>query len=182
MKRIIIAAIAFFSVPVIAQNVTDQIDIIGLIPGVSSASQFKAASIPTPEILNYGGDSFMIEAFEIGGFRLACEGEFEGDKMQKFSCPTGYGDESNIDIHNVLKRGFQKKFGSPFSDTNSSVRNGLGTEYNVNDVMWADKLGNVLLLKSMDDKIDQGSLTLFSSSLVKKIQESNAQKDRARKF
>jgi|GEM_PF-2444773 len=175
MKRIIIAIMAFLSAPAIAQNVTNQIDIIGLIPGVSSAAQFKAASTPMDYDLGFS-------IFEIGGFRLVCAGEFEGDKMQRFSCETGYGGESNIDIHNVLKRGFQEKFGSPFSDTNSSVRNGLGTEYNVNDVMWADKLGNVLLLKSMDDKIDKGSLTLFSSSLLKKIQESNAQKDRARKF
>ena len=176
MKRIIIALIAFFSVAVIAQNVTNQIDIIGLIPGVSSVAQFKAASIPTPD---YGDSS--IEAFEIGGFRVVCKGEFEGDKMQKFSCTTGYR-ESNIDIHNVLKRGFQEKFGSPFSDTNSLVRNGRGTEYNANDVMWMDKLGNVLLLKSIDDKIDKGSFTLFSSSLLKKNQEFNAQQDRARKF
>ena len=177
MKRMIVAAIVFLSAPVIAQNVTNQIDIIGLIPGVSSAAQFKAASIPTPNV----DDSYMIKGFEIGGFRVGCEGEFEGDKMQKFSCTTGYA-ESNIDIHNVLKRGFQEKFGFPFSDTNSTVRNGLGTEYNVNEVLWVDKLGNMLLLKSMDYEIDKGSLTLFSSSLVKKIQESNAQQDRARKF
>ncbi len=111
----------FFSVPVIAQNVTNQIDIIGLIPGVSSAAEFKAASIPTPD---YGDSS--IEAFGIGGFTVGCQREFEGDKMQKFSCKTGYR-ESNIDIHNILKRGFQEKFGSPFSDTNSLVRNGRGT-------------------------------------------------------
>ncbi len=181
MKRMIVAAIVFLSAPVIAQNVTNQIDIIGLIPGVSSAAQFKAASIPTPDYRAYRGDSSTFQAFEIGGFTLGCHGEFEGDKMQKFSCTTGYA-ESNIDIHNVLKRGFQEKLGSPFSDTSSTVRNGLGTEFNVNEVMWADKLGNVLLLKSMDDKIDKGSLTLFSSSLVKKVQESNAQQDRARKF
>ena len=177
MKRIIVAAIAFLSAPVIAQNVTNQIDIIGLIPGVSSAAQFKAASIPS--VIDGVGN--MAE-FKIGGFELICSSEFENDRMQRFHCGTGGLGYSNIDIHNVLKRGFQEKFGSPFSDTNSSVRNGLGTEYNVNDVMWADKLGNILLLKSIDDKVDRGSLILVSSSLVKKIQESNAQQDRARKF
>lgn len=163
--------------PVIAQNVTNQIDIIGLIPGVSSAAQFKAASIPT---YDYGDSS--IEDFEIGGFTVGCQREFEGDKMQTFRCVTGGSGNLNIDIHNVLKHGFQEKFGSPFSDKNSSVRNGLGTEYNVNEVMWADKLGNILVLKSIDDRVDIGSLSLVSSSVLKKIQESKAQQDRARKF
>lgn len=183
MKNILYAAaIIFFSSPVFAENLTNQINVVGLIPGISTPAQVNA--VADNGITNSGLgsldkslDTLNSGMFTIGGIKMNCAVSFDENKMEAFSCVTGMF-ASNVETHNILKRGFQEKFGTPYKDMDYVVKNKLGTEYKSNAVSWWDKAGNVLILKMMGDKLDQGNLTIQSNGLLQKQQ----QQENARRF
>lgn len=153
----------------------DQIDVMGLVPGVSSKDAFRAAGKPI-------GDSLVY--LEIGGYKLPCLGQYIDGIIENFGCSTGgtITEASNIEIHETLVKGFTSKFGSPDKVYTSSVKTLAGVEHQKNEVWWIDKKGNVLVLYSMGNKIDEGAVLVSSRSAIKKEMEATAKKDKERKF
>lgn len=162
-----------FSINVIASP--DQIDVIGLKPGVTTVQEFHSAG------KIYGNSSGI---FEIGGYRLICAGEFKNNLLDAFFCKTGgkLNKDTNTQIHETLKTGFNTKFGSPDKDTNESVRTRIGVEYQSNEVLWVDSKGNALILKSMSGKIDEGEIVMYSDKRMQLIKNEAEQKELSRKF
>lgn len=153
----------------------DQIDVIGLIPGVSSAKEVNAAGV------NSGDNVFYLE---IGGYKLPCLVEFLEGKLALMYCMTGkkYAKASNIEIHEALHKGFMTKFDAPDSIQNKPIRTRLGVEYNSSEILWIDKHGNRLALFSMHGNINDGALFLTSSAMQQKEKEASEQREKARKF
>lgn len=176
----------------------DQIDVLGLIPGVSTIVNFQKAKIDldkkppnTNTTGNQGGG-----LFEIGGYKLPCIASFEDYKMEMFLCDFG-GDDgmwkiakflqknkevSNIEIHHDLKNGFLRKLGIPQNDDNLPMRNKLGVEYVNNMVTWIDKQGNSLTLNSISDRVDKGYLMLLSHSYIVKNEKKRLEEEKSKRF
>lgn len=158
------------------------INIVGLVPGVSKKWQVE-------KIENENDNSFVV-----GGIALVCVDEYDAGTLSNLSCVTGeeycsrditrgkWHIVSNIEVHEILKKGFLKKFGQPEIDKYDKVRNGIGVEYLVNTVSWVDNKGNILVLTSRDGKINQGSLQLISSDRYKITSEKLKQAEESRRF
>ena len=111
----------------------NQIDIIGLIPDVSTQEQVKSAES------KFG--------YLIGGFEIICMPEYIDGKLSRLLCITGETSgsvnkitdpnrlASNAEIHKVLVNGFTKKFGAPLKVGNLILKNSFGTEFNNNIVV-----------------------------------------------
>lgn len=159
----------------IAAAEPDKIDVVGLTPGESSLEQYKWAGT------SLGNNAVWLE---IGGYKLPCKGEFNSGILEMLSCMTGGNgtEASNIEIYDVLLKGFSGKFGAPTSTYTTPVRTRIGVEYQANEVWWIDKQGNGLILYSMQGKIDRGGLLLLSSTQLQKMKQDVEQKEKARKF
>ena len=157
-----------------------QIEIIGLIPGVSTKEQVQSAKSDI--------------GFIIGGFELICSDEYIDGVLSNLTCFTGeeyyskdttkksYTIASNLEVHSVLTKGFTKKFGKPSDIKNMPIHNSLGTEYNRNIVIWKDKKGNELKLFSLFSKTNDGLLLLESHQKVKLDAEKSKEEDKQRNF
>lgn len=145
----VLKCITFFAAVLLASNAfgnPNHINVIGLIPGVSTEAQIDDAGIE---------DS--INSYAIGGYSLSCYHETLSGVLSKFYCRTGedYLSEdlarpdrsvSNTEIHDVLIKGFTKKYGAPTRVENTTVMNQFGTKANSNRVVWVDIKGNKLTL------------------------------------
>ena len=120
LTSIAIAAISFLvSTTVLARP--NQLDILGLVPGISELTQVQQAGI---DLDNHSDKGIRLE---IGGHKIPCALSFINDKLASLVCLTGnrtdkYTEASNIEVHSTLIIGFTKKFGKPDSVTRSSVR------------------------------------------------------------
>jgi hypothetical protein len=139
------------------------IDFVGLTPGITTAEDLK----PISEGRRY----------EISGFRLSCDPEFDGEKLASFTCFTGLPhysydlnskDQSrqvtNNEIHEIFLKGFTKKFGPPVKFEKSNVKNAFGVNFQQHIAIWKDDAGNVLTISNMNGKIDAGVIMLESQS------------------
>lgn len=178
MKNSIIFAIVLsFSLPVLA---VEHLDVVGLIPGVSSAVEFEAIAKIGGE---YSSGSERTGGLDIGGYILPCVGDFSSGKLDTLQCYTGRefsNNDSNIAIYEVLKTGFTKKFGAPVE---YALKKSVDTS--VEDVpmaAWTDKRGNGLILKLMDGSVDTGSFTLFSHNMLNQFEKKRMLKDEHRRF
>ncbi len=164
----------------IATAAPNTIEIIGLVPGVSTKAQVEQADA---------------SGFIIGGYKLLCVPEYIDDVLSKFVCLTGkdmysidttakesFRIASNVEVYKVLLAGFTKKFGVPAKIDTSSARNKLGTEFERQTAIWLDKAGNRLLLTSMATKIDEGALIMESAQNIKKDRAEETAADQQRKF
>lgn len=155
----------------------DQLDVLGLIPGVSESHQVNQTRSG--------------QLFEIGGHKMACGATFIDDKLASFGCLTGKSSDrryptwtkvDNIEVHLDLKKGFTKKFGKPDSVTRIPVRTRNGVEYIKEEVIWKDRRGNVLNLYSMTDSIDEGMISLISSADLKRSETEISVEEAKKKF
>lgn len=169
-RNIALMALLSFSGLIFAEPA--QIDVSGIIPGVTTESQLESMKHLEP------GKDPIFAKYLIGGFEFGvCMPEFHNGTLDYFYCITGEmiskdttvedsfaaRSRSNQQIHQILVRGFTSKFGQPQSSENEVVRNGLGTEFNKNTVTWTDRKGNAFVLESMHDKIDKGRLQIISA-------------------
>jgi hypothetical protein len=174
----------------------DRIDVLGLIPGVSTIMDFRKTEMnldKKPLDTTLTNTAYGI--FEIGGYKLGCTALFEDNKMESFLCDFG-GDGmwkilkllqknkevSNIEIHHDLKNGFMKKLGIPRTDDNLPMRNKLGVEYVNNMVTWIDKQGNYLGLVSIANRVDVGSLMLLSHGHIVKSEKKQVDEEKSKRF
>jgi hypothetical protein len=154
----------------------NQIDVIGIVPGVSSEGDVKAAwSTPTGENAGY---------LEVGGYKMLCTALFEDGKLADMKCATGkkFSNASNMETHRALRLGFEGKFGRADEVKNSPVRNRIGIVDQSIVVIWRDKQGNRLTLASMNNEFDEGLLQLSSSAYLQMLDEKAKQAGKAKKF
>lgn len=179
MKNIIfIATVIIYASAAYAEP--KQIEINGLVPGVSTKAQVESKKTDVGYI--------------IGGFELLCSDNYIDGVLSDLSCFTGedyysrdttkesYTIASNVQVHSVLSKGFTKKFGKPFDVKNMPMRNRLGTDYNRNIVMWKDKKGNELTLFSIFNKANDGVLLLKSHQKIKLDTEKRKAEEKQRNF
>lgn len=162
----------------------NQIEIIGIIPGVSTEVQVEAAKTQR-EIVN---------SHIIGGFSLVCISKYIDGRLSQFLCPTGedyystdetkesYTVVSNIEVHGVLLKGFTKKFGLPTDVTNQTIQNRFGTKFNQSAVTWIDKKGNSLMLLNIANKTTEGLLMMESAQKIKLDKEKKKAANQQRSF
>lgn len=162
----------------------NQLDILGLVPGVSELPQVKQASADSNSNSN---DSVLLE---IGGYRIPCALSLLNGKLASLTCFTGKGTEkyskyteaSNTEVHSTLTAGFTKKFGKPDSVIREPVRTRMGVEYEQQFVTWKDKRGSKLQLVSMADSVNMGLITFESAEYLKQEAEKNAADEAKKKF
>jgi hypothetical protein len=162
----------------------NQLDILGLVPGVSEPPQVKQAGVDPN---SNSKESVMLE---IGGYKIPCALSFLNGKLASLTCLTGEGTEeyeqytkaSNTEVHSTLTAGFTKKFGKPDSVNREPVRTRMGVEYEQQFVTWKDKRGNKLQLISMADTVNMGLITFESSEYLKEEAEKNAAEEARKKF
>lgn len=181
-KIIIVASWILFAAN--ANAATKQIEIIGLVPGVS-----------TQEQVNEKKDGIY---YMIGGYRMwECKDEYIDNRLSYFLCPTGGVEENpsvystditkhnvgtNTQVHSDFVKGFTTKFGKPTKTINSVVRNGRGTEFKNQEVIWVDKKGNRLTLTLMENKVSVGSIEIISAEAIKADEDATKKADQQRKF
>lgn len=171
-----LCALSLFLLSSLALASPDQIDVIGIVPGVSSESDVKAAwSSPAGENAGY---------LEIGGYRMLCTAIFDNGRLAQMMCATGmkFSNASNMEIHRALRLGFAKKFGPADEIKNSPVQNSIGIVDQSIVVVWRDKQGNRLTLSSMNGNFDEGLLQLSSSAYLKMLDETARQEGKAKQF
>jgi len=163
----------------------DQLDILGLVPGVSELTQVQQAGDDP------NSNSEKIVRLEIGGYKIPCSLSFLNGKLATLWCFTGKGTEeytqqyteaSNTEVHSTLTAGFTKKFGKPDTVDTEPVRTRMGVEYERQMVIWKDKRGNKLKLRSMVDTVNMGIITFESSEYLKQEAEKNAADEARKKF
>lgn len=172
VRKLITAGLFMYSACVTASP--DQIDIIGIRPGVTTVQDLTAAG-------NVKGN---IVYLEIGGYSIPCMGEFKNNELEMLACMTGgkATTATNTEIHQTLVKGFTTKFGSPEKNYNETVRTRVGVEYQSNEVWWTDTKGNGLILYSIRNKIDEGGIMMYSDEIMQKMKSEAAQKEQSRKF
>lgn len=172
MKKTILAVMAMLvSSQVFA--IPKQIDVIGLIPDESTEVDVKKSNAGVGDKMN-----------NIGGYKMICIPSYIDAKLSQLLCTFGKSviqKSSNEIIYNTLKQGFTKKFGVP-KVTNDKVRNGYGTEFNLQSVVWIDQKGNRLTVYNRLSKVDEGVLLLESASQIKADKEARKLEDASRKF
>ena len=172
MKKTILAVMAMLvSSQVFA--IPKQIDVIGLIPDVSTEADVKKSNVGLGDEIN-----------KIGGYTMICIPTYIDAKLAQLYCAFGKSviqESSNEIIYNTLKQGFTKKFGVP-KVTNDKARNGYGTEFNVQSIVWNDQKGNSLTVYNRFSKVDKGVIILKSASLIKAEKEARKLEDASRKF
>jgi hypothetical protein len=167
-----------------ANSGPNQMDILGLVPGVSDLQQVKAASV-NPNTTSK--ESFRME---IGGHVMPCAVSFLDEKLSDLSCFTGkgtgkyetYTEASNTLVHAELVLGFTKKFGKPDSVSNEAVRTRAGVEYTNNKVVWIDKQGNKLMLISLFGTVSEGVISFESLASIRKREAESAEQEKKKKF
>jgi hypothetical protein len=174
----------FLSTMIVAMNAyaqPNEIDVIGIVPGVSTERQVEAAKA------QHG-------LYIIGGFGLDCASEYIDNHLSLFLCDTGkrhgstdetkevFTAASNLEIHTVLVKGFTKKFGPPTSREENKVSNRLGISFNQEAVEWRDKKGNSLLLFNIIGNVTQGALQIWSSQRLKMYEQKQEAANNQRAF
>lgn len=162
-----------------------QLDILGLVPGVSEITQVQQADANQKSDFSTND----LVTLEVGGHKMPCAPFFLDGKLASLNCFTGksalgqrWTKASNVTVHSDLTAGFTKKFGKPALNTAVLRRTGIGVEYNQRLVSWEDKLGNRLVLMSIIDTVDQGIVYLESSEYLKQEAAKDAEMERQKKF
>ena len=181
IKIALAAAITVYSLT--TQADTEQIELIGLVPGESTKAQVIAV---------HSGPAFVI-----GGYKLMCHVDYISEKLARLSCITGKewkttdtttgstSTVSNIEVHAALLRGFTKKFGNPSNVFESTHRNRLGAAFQRHSAVWVDKKGNRLSISSMvsiDGETIQIDAGVESAQQIKAEETNKDRIEQQRKF
>lgn len=167
-----------------ANSGPNQIDILGLVLGVSDLQQVKEASVDP------NTTSKESVRLELGGHVMPCAVSILDGKLSDLTCLTGkgtgkyetYTEASNTLVHSELALGFTKKFGKPDSVSNETVRTRAGVEYTNNQVVWIDKQGNKLILISLFGTVGKGVISFASLASMRKHEAERAEIEGKKKF
>lgn len=181
MRFVCSTGVAFAAVTLSALAGPAEIDLIGLRMGQSEMADVTRLGTRT---FSFSDTSWNLE---IGGHRMPCLVEFIDAKLSSVICRTGDGSErytvaSNLQIHEELKTGYLKKFGTPDFDESREVQNRMGAKFMVNKVSWIDTLGNTLSLENMAGRVTAGGVSFISDAERRRRQDEKAKKDAEKKF
>ena len=163
----------------------DQINFVGLIPGVTTQEEFDSA------LKKYPGGR---KALEVGSFEIICIPTFVDDRLDKLVCLVGAERGSlirpttsvdlakNSEVFRELAEGYTKKFGKPVKNIEMPVRTNSGVPYTRQILVWRDKTGNEMSLTSMTSNINEGSIVIKSSNLLSKERIDEDEKNKSKKF
>lgn len=173
-----------FATPLSALGTPDQLDILGLVPGVSDKAQIQKVAIDSGNIAE------GVVKLEVGGHKIPCVFELLDEKLADLQCFTGkgngkreiYTEASNFEVHTDLLAGFTRKFGKPDQTKVNPVRTRVGVDYERSWVSWFDKRGNKLTLISIMENVDGGAITLESAESLAKAAAELADKNARKKF
>ena len=158
IKPILFSVAIFASANAFA--VPNQIDVIGLIPDVSTSADVEKAK------------SWQYGTFLIGGSELICVPNYINDKLSDLYCALSSMRRiqplSNHQLYEILKTGFTSKFGAPTSTNSIPVTNLMGATLQQKTVRWKDKKGNELTITNIASKLDSGTLSLKSVAQLAK--------------
>ena len=171
LRTILTAAAIFTSSQVFA--LTKQIDVVGLIPGVSSKLDFIKVEKGDTGITNV-----------IGGYEMVCVDSYIDTSLSRLLCTFGdarISTASNETIYQTLKSGFTKKFGAP-KVFDSVTSNKMGTKFSQQIVVWKDQKGNELSIMKRFSKIDEGLLHLRSAKQIQVDVQDAVAEEKSRKF
>jgi len=167
----LLAVLSTFILIGYAQAEPEQIEVIGLVPNVST-------------IAEVGGGS----TFWIGGYKLTCSAEYIEDLLAQLHCPTGEAIDreghsaSNFEVHDVLVKGFTEKYGEPTNVEGAVIQTRGGGYFTRNTASWTDKKGNKLFVVSSDTRIDKGLLVLQSYTKISADEKEKERVNKARNF
>ena len=164
-----------------AHAIPNQLEVAGIVPGVTTQKEFENGKA------EYG--------YIIGGFKLICSPKYDVESvLDELFCFTGneyYSRDitkesrpvvTNLEVHATLVKGFTKKFGKPVEVIDMPVQTGFGVKYNTNSVKWKDKIGNELTLIDMATKVGVGLLILTSAKKLKLEKEKEEEGEKLREF
>lgn len=177
MVKLIFALAFGFSVTSVVAGPT-QMDILGLVPGISEPADVRKAGMDSSSTSD---ESVMLQ---IGGHAIPCTTSYIDRKLSSLGCITGkkYTQASNITVYMDLLNGFSKKFGKPDSISKIPVRTGFGVEHEVNIATWVDKRGNKLQLVSMLGVVTEGMIAFESAEYLSKEAAESAAAQSKKKF
>lgn len=183
MVKIIPAIALIFNVQLVMAGPA-QLDILGLLPGVSEAVDVRRAG------MDPSSTSDEVVRLEIGGHAIPCATSYIDRKLASLGCLTGKGtgryqtftEASNTSVYSDLLSGFSKKFGKPDSISKEPVRTRLGVEHVINIATWVDKHGNRLQLVSMVDVVTAGMITFESAEYLRRQAAESAAAESKKKF
>jgi len=176
------ASIALISGSASVMAGPQQIDVLGLVPGVSGPEAVRSANQDPTGLLGKGsGDAVFLE---VGGHRLFCFPSYIEDKLSRLRCLTGnnWSKASSTQVFADLLAGFGKKFGKPDSATTEAVRTRAGVSYEKAIAQWIDMQGNTLSLWSLTQRIDEGLLLVVSAEQNRKDMDEFAAREAKKKF
>jgi ribosomal protein L32 len=165
------------------EKILNRIELIGLIPGISTKYQVESIS-----------KNSYSNRFEIGGYILSCYPQYIDNILSVLLCLTGEEDlsydvtkgthreASNVEVHESLLNGLTKKFGQPIVLTNENVHNYFGATFNKSTAMWGDKYKNYLMLQSIHEKVGQGMLLMVSEKGYNDFVKINDNANNSRNF
>jgi len=158
----------------------NQIDVLGLVPGVSDLVQVRKLGVKTTK--DYG-------FFEIGGHKMPCVYRFLNGKLSSFNCYIGtgprgekYTEATNAAVHADLVQGFLKKFGKADTVDIEPVKTRAGVAHESSLFLWLDKHGNKLALLSMTDTMSRGALVMESLENRQQQALEESKKEASRKY
>lgn len=183
MVKIIPAIALMFNVQLVMAGPV-QLDVLGLLPGVSEAVDVRRAG------MDPNSTSDEVVRLEIGGHAIPCATSYIDQKLASLDCFTGkgtgryetYTEASNTSVYSDLLSGFSKKFGKPDSISKAPVRTRLGVEHVINIATWVDKRGNKLQLFSMVDVVTAGMITFESAEYLRRKAAESAAAESKKKF
>lgn len=166
------------------------IDVVGIIPGVSTQESLSA--------IQYSAGQFNV--YTIGGYNLICGTENSGHIIHNLTCTTGLNiptvppkynsfdtktakQVSNKEVYAGLLIGFTRKLGPPSKSSTETETSSDGVKFNYKVSSWTDKKGNTLVitethvnkyLKKIDNIHERvGALILNSAERNEKIARIN---------
>jgi hypothetical protein len=163
----------------------NQLDVLGLVAGVSDSSQVQNAGIKISKREFDDPNSVLLK---IGGHVVSCNASFLSGKLSLLTCLTGtdnrlkFTEASNTEVHADLSAGFTKKFGKPNSKTSEPVRTGNGVKYINNSSSWTDKQGNKLDIMSIAGNVNMGLIAFQSSEYLKQAAKKETAREADKKF
>lgn len=160
-------------------GLTQEIDLIGIIPGKSKKQDIDQIGVSHKELL------CLPLCLEIGGYTLTCEPEYdEVEVLTRLTCwfGTKISNGQRSEVFQVLREGFTRKLGVPTLNQSDTVKTPLGVSFGRDILRWRDKQGNTLEILSINHRVDQGALALTSSLQNQRDQKEIETKSINRKF
>lgn len=170
------ASLKYSSTNSAAKTVT--LDVLGLVAGLSTKDDIEKVAHKRN---NYCDPMCLT----VGGFDMKCEAEYDSKStLSTLTCWFGEGVSSgdNIEIFQVLERGFTGKFGKPRVRIERQIQNSLGAKFDFANPKWGQLTDNTLEMASRVGRVDRGAFALKSRQVMLDELAARVKEETGRKF